>query len=49
MKKQPREVGRLGIKLMRSLNIEQQRAVLKALSAEDYSLLQGLPGTGMYL
>ncbi|XP_004928891.1 DNA replication ATP-dependent helicase/nuclease DNA2 [Bombyx mori] len=44
--KLPREVGRLGIKLMRSLNIEQQRAVLKALSAQDYALLQGLPGTG---
>ncbi|CAG5044257.1 unnamed protein product [Parnassius apollo] len=44
--KLPREVGRLGAKLMRSLNIEQQRAVLKALAAEDYALLQGLPGTG---
>ncbi|KAM3964002.1 LOW QUALITY PROTEIN: DNA replication helicase/nuclease 2 [Aphomia sociella] len=45
-KKLPREVGRLGAKLMRSLNIQQQRAVLKALSANDYALLQGLPGTG---
>ncbi|XP_045503688.1 DNA replication ATP-dependent helicase/nuclease DNA2 [Colias croceus] len=44
--KLPREVGRLGSKLMRSLNIEQQRAVLKALAANDYALLQGLPGTG---
>lgn len=44
--KLPREVGRLGTKLMRSLNIEQQRAVLKALSLKDYALLQGLPGTG---
>lgn len=34
---------------MRSLNIEQQRAVLRALSAKDYVLLQGLPGTGMYV
>lgn len=44
--KLPREVGRLGAKLMRTLNIQQQRAVLKALSAKDYALLQGLPGTG---
>ncbi|VVC99753.1 unnamed protein product [Leptidea sinapis] len=44
--KLPREVGRLGSKLMRSLNIEQQRAVLRALAANDYALLQGLPGTG---
>ncbi|XP_075984174.1 DNA replication helicase/nuclease 2 isoform X2 [Anticarsia gemmatalis] len=44
--KLPREVGRLGTKLMRSLNIQQQRAVLKALAAKDYALLQGLPGTG---
>ncbi|XP_038216525.1 DNA replication ATP-dependent helicase/nuclease DNA2 [Zerene cesonia] len=44
--KLPREVGRLGSKLMRGLNIEQQRAVLKALAANDYALLQGLPGTG---
>ncbi|CAK1541614.1 unnamed protein product [Leptosia nina] len=46
IEKLPREVGRIGSKLMRSLNIEQQRAVLKALSANDYVLLQGLPGTG---
>ncbi|XP_045771090.1 DNA replication ATP-dependent helicase/nuclease DNA2 isoform X2 [Maniola jurtina] len=44
--KLPREVGRLGSKLMRSLNIEQQRAVLKALACEHYVLLKGLPGTG---
>ncbi|CAH4027708.1 unnamed protein product [Pieris brassicae] len=46
IEKLPREVGRLGSKLMRNLNIEQQRAVLKALSCNDYVLLQGLPGTG---
>ncbi|XP_047538035.1 DNA replication ATP-dependent helicase/nuclease DNA2 [Vanessa atalanta] len=44
--KLPREVGRLGSKLMRSLNIEQQRAVLRALAADHYALLRGLPGTG---
>ncbi|XP_045454263.1 DNA replication ATP-dependent helicase/nuclease DNA2 [Melitaea cinxia] len=44
--KLPREVGKLGVKLMRSLNIEQQRAVLRALAAEHYALLRGLPGTG---
>lgn len=41
-----KDVGRLGAKLMKKLNIEQQRAVLKALTAKDYMLLQGLPGTG---
>lgn len=44
--KLPREVGRLGAKMMKRLNIQQQRAVLKAVAAKDYSLLQGLPGTG---
>ncbi|KOB78642.1 DNA2-like helicase [Operophtera brumata] len=48
-KKLPRDVGRLGTKLMRCLNIEQQRAVLKAVTAKDYALLQGLPGTGTKL
>lgn len=48
-KKLPREVGRLGTKLMKSLNIQQQRAVLRALAAKDYALLQGLPGTGTYV
>ncbi|XP_026740517.1 DNA replication ATP-dependent helicase/nuclease DNA2 [Trichoplusia ni] len=41
-----RDVGRLGTKLMRSLNIQQQRAVLKALATKDYALMRGLPGTG---
>ncbi|CAH2986279.1 unnamed protein product [Chilo suppressalis] len=45
-KKLPREVGRIGTKLMRSLNIQQQRAVLRALAAKHYALLKGLPGTG---
>ncbi|GBP65927.1 hypothetical protein EVAR_89420_1 [Eumeta japonica] len=45
-KKMPREIGRLGSKLMKGLNIEQQRAVLRAIAAKDYALLQGLPGTG---
>ncbi|XP_063541487.1 DNA replication ATP-dependent helicase/nuclease DNA2 [Cydia strobilella] len=45
-KKLPREVGRLGTKMMKSLNIQQQRAVFKAVAAKDYALLQGLPGTG---
>ncbi|CAH2052079.1 unnamed protein product, partial [Iphiclides podalirius] len=46
VEKLPREMHRLGAKLMRKLNIEQQRAVFKAISAKDYALLQGLPGTG---
>ncbi|XP_048482523.1 DNA replication ATP-dependent helicase/nuclease DNA2 [Plutella xylostella] len=43
--KLPREVGRLGLKLMRRLNVEQQRAVLRAVSARTHALLRGLPGT----
>ncbi|CAG9791427.1 unnamed protein product [Diatraea saccharalis] len=45
-KKLPREIGRLATKLMRSLNIQQQRAVLRSLAAKHYALLKGLPGTG---
>ncbi|KAJ2942811.1 hypothetical protein O0L34_g14997 [Tuta absoluta] len=45
-RKLPRDVGRLGSKLMRSLNIEQQRAVLSAVAAKHHALLRGLPGTG---
>ncbi|CAH0595352.1 unnamed protein product [Chrysodeixis includens] len=41
-----RDVGRLGTKLMKSLNVQQQRAVFKALTAKDYALMRGLPGTG---
>ncbi|XP_022831974.1 DNA replication ATP-dependent helicase/nuclease DNA2 [Spodoptera litura] len=44
--KLPRDVGRLGTRLMKSLNIQQQRAVLKAIAAKDYALMKGLPGTG---
>ncbi|XP_072934739.1 DNA replication ATP-dependent helicase/nuclease DNA2 [Epargyreus clarus] len=44
--KLPRAVGRLGARLLRPLNLQQQRAVLRALAAHDYALLRGLPGTG---
>lgn len=44
--KLPRDVGRLGARLMKSLNVQQQRAVLKAIAAKDYALMKGLPGTG---
>ncbi|XP_047032754.1 DNA replication ATP-dependent helicase/nuclease DNA2 [Helicoverpa zea] len=44
--KLPREVGRLGTRLMRSLNVQQQRAVLRCVAARDYALMRGLPGTG---
>ena len=30
------------------LNKDQKGAVLKAISAEDFTLIQGLPGTGMF-
>uniref|UniRef100_A0A2A4JCZ8 DNA helicase n=1 Tax=Heliothis virescens TaxID=7102 RepID=A0A2A4JCZ8_HELVI len=44
--KLPRDVGRLGTRLMKCLNIQQQRAVLRCIAAKDYALMRGLPGTG---
>ncbi|XP_041971968.1 DNA replication ATP-dependent helicase/nuclease DNA2 [Aricia agestis] len=44
--KLPRSVGRLGVRLMRRLNVQQQRAVLRVAAAQSHVLLSGLPGTG---
>ncbi|XP_042863351.1 DNA replication ATP-dependent helicase/nuclease DNA2-like [Penaeus japonicus] len=40
------DVVKKGKKILQMLNKTQQRAVLKTLMAEDYSLLKGFPGTG---
>lgn len=41
-----RNVALVGAKILRRLNKVQQRAVLKALTAQDYVLIKGMPGTG---
>lgn len=41
-----KSVTECAIKTLKHLNTLQQRAVLKALTAEDYLLIQGMPGTG---
>lgn len=45
--KLPRVVATKGAAILQRLNRVQQRAVLKAVSAEDYLLITGMPGTGM--
>lgn len=42
----PRSVLEVGKSILKKLNKLQQRAVLKALTTEDYCLINGLPGTG---
>ena len=42
----PRSVIEVGKKVLSKLNKLQQKAVLKALTCEDYCLINGLPGTG---
>lgn len=41
-----RSIAIVGRKLLKHLNKIQQRAVLKALTAHDYLLIKGMPGTG---
>lgn len=43
----PRNIASKGKEILEKLNVTQQRAVLKTLMAEHYSLLKGYPGTGM--
>ena len=42
----PRSVAEKSQSILKSLNELQKRAVLKALTCEDYCLINGLPGTG---
>lgn len=45
-KKLPNIIATVGKQILVGLNVIQQKAVLKALTANDYLLLKGLPGTG---
>ncbi|XP_011145053.1 DNA replication ATP-dependent helicase/nuclease DNA2 isoform X2 [Harpegnathos saltator] len=42
----PRSTVSAGTEMMRDLNEDQQRAVLRAVAAEEYVLVKGMPGTG---
>ncbi|XP_050465374.1 DNA replication ATP-dependent helicase/nuclease DNA2 [Cataglyphis hispanica] len=44
--KLPRSVISASVKIISDLNENQQRAVLKALAANEYILIKGMPGTG---
>lgn len=46
VQKLPRAVARKATGILKRLNRVQQRAVLKAISANDYILITGMPGTG---
>lgn len=45
-KKLPNIIASVGKQILIRLNFIQQKAVLKALTTNDYLLLKGLPGTG---
>ncbi|CAH1104668.1 unnamed protein product [Psylliodes chrysocephalus] len=42
----PKIIGTKGKTILKRLNIVQQRAVLKAITANEYFLIKGMPGTG---
>ncbi|XP_011068537.1 PREDICTED: DNA replication ATP-dependent helicase/nuclease DNA2 [Acromyrmex echinatior] len=46
MKKLPRSVVSVSARIISNLNENQQRAVLKAVAAQEYVLIKGMPGTG---
>ncbi|KAJ8964340.1 hypothetical protein NQ314_004983 [Rhamnusium bicolor] len=45
----PKLIGTKGKPILRRLNIVQQRAVLKAIAANEFFLIKGMPGTGIVL
>jgi len=46
VKKLPRSIVSISSKIINDLNEDQQRAVLKAIAANEYILIKGMPGTG---
>lgn len=46
--KLPKIIESKGPPILKTLNKAQQRAVLKACSANDYLLIKGMPGAGIY-
>lgn len=46
--KLPSIVAKKGITILKRLNKVQQKAVLKALTANQFFLIKGMPGTGLY-
>lgn len=47
--KLPKALATVGAPILERLNKEQRRAVLCAMSANDYLLIKGMPGTGRKL
>lgn len=46
MKELPHSIAYKSAPLLKGLNEKQQRAILKAMTANDYILIKGMPGTG---
>lgn len=42
----PKVIASDGISILRNLNTVQRKAVMRALTANEYMLIKGLPGTG---